>query len=125
MFNLVCWTEVNSKFMQEKTAIFIFHFILFFQIALINNDQPNVLFFPKHSRYVRVNFARVKGSTTKYYVLLLSLLLCSILCIIIIIIIMFNVISHRAEILVSLVFAVRADFNQMSKVSQQYPLLGT
>ena len=79
LFNLVCLTEVNSKFMLEKTAIFIFHFILFFQIALINNDQPNVLFFPKHSRYVRVNFARVKGSTTKYYVLLLSLLLCSML----------------------------------------------
>ena len=38
---------------------------------------------------------------------------------------MFNVISHRAEILLSLVFAVRADINQMSKVSQQYPFLGT
>ena len=40
-------------------------------------------------------------------------------------IIMFNVISHRAEILVSLVFAVTADINQMSKVSQQYLFLGT
>ena len=30
---------------------------------------------------------------------------------------MFNVISHKAEILVSLVFVVRADINQMSKVS--------
>ena len=38
---------------------------------------------------------------------------------------MFNVISNRAEILLSLVFAVRADINQMSKVSQQYPFLGT
>ena len=39
-----------------------------------------------------------------------------IIIIIIIIIIMFNVISHRAEILVSLVFAVTADINQVSKV---------
>ena len=39
------------------------------------------------------------------------------------VIIMFNVISHRTEILVSLVFAVRADINH--KVSQQYPVLGT
>ena len=38
---------------------------------------------------------------------------------------MFNVISHRAEILLSLVFAVRADINQMSKVWHQYPFLGT
>ena len=45
--------------------------------------------------------------------------------IIIIITIMFNIISHRAEILVSLVFAVTVDINQMSKVSQQYPFLGT
>ena len=37
--------------------------------------------------------------------------------IIIIIIIMFSVISHRAEILISLVFAVRVDINYMSKVS--------
>ena len=43
----------------------------------------------------------------------------------IVFIIMFNVISHRAEILVSLVFAARADINQMSKISQQYPFLGT
>ena len=48
-----------------------------------------------------------------------------IIIIIIIVIIMFNVISDRAEILVSLVFAMRADINQMSKVSQQYPFLGT
>ena len=41
--------------------------------------------------------------------------------VIVIIIIIFNIISHRAEILVSLVFAVRADINQMSKVSQQFP----
>ena len=38
---------------------------------------------------------------------------------------MFNVISRRAEILVSLLFTVRADINQMSEVSQQYPFLGT
>ena len=38
---------------------------------------------------------------------------------------MFNFISHRAEILVSLFFAVRADINQMPKVSQQYPFLST
>ena len=37
---------------------------------------------------------------------------------------MFNVICYTAEILVSLVCAIRADVNQMSKVSQQYPLLG-
>ena len=43
----------------------------------------------------------------------------------IVFIIMFNVISHRAEILVSLVFPARADINQMSKISQQYPFLGT
>ena len=41
------------------------------------------------------------------------------------IIIKFNVISHRAEILVPLLFAVRADINQMSKVLQQYSFLGT
>ena len=41
------------------------------------------------------------------------------------IIIMFNVISYRTEILVSMVFAVRADINQMSKISQQYPFLDT
>ena len=41
----------------------------------------------------------------------------------IVIYIMFNIISHRAEILV--IFAVRADINQMSKVSQQHPFLGT
>ena len=39
--------------------------------------------------------------------------------------IMFNIISHRAEILVSLVFAVRADINQMLQVSQHNPFLGT
>ena len=39
--------------------------------------------------------------------------------------VMFNVISHRTEILVSLVFAGRADIDQMSKVSQQYRFLGT
>ena len=41
------------------------------------------------------------------------------------IIIMFNGISHRNQILISLVFAVRSDINQMAKVSQQYPLVGT
>ena len=39
--------------------------------------------------------------------------------------IMFGIISHKAEILVSLVFAVRADIKQMSKVSPQYPFQGT
>ena len=48
-----------------------------------------------------------------------------IIIIIIIITTMFNVISHRAEILVSLAFAVRADINKMSNVSQQYPFLVT
>ena len=43
----------------------------------------------------------------------------------VIIIIMFNFISHRAEILVSMVFGVRADINQISKVSPQYCFLGT
>ena len=43
----------------------------------------------------------------------------------IVFIIMFNVISHGAKILVSLVFAARADINQMSQISQQYPFLGT
>ena len=38
---------------------------------------------------------------------------------------MFNVISHKAEILLSLVFTVRTDINQMSKAPQQYPFLGT
>ena len=38
---------------------------------------------------------------------------------------LFNFISHRDEIFVSLVFAVRVDINQMSKVSPQYPFLGT
>lgn len=38
---------------------------------------------------------------------------------------MINDISQRAEILVFLVFAVTADIKQMSKVSQQYPFLGT
>ena len=41
----------------------------------------------------------------------------AIIVIVIIIIIMFSVISHRAEILISLVFAVRVDINYMSKVS--------
>ena len=42
-----------------------------------------------------------------------------------IIIIMFNIIPQRAENLVSLVFAMTAGINQMSKVSVQYPFLGT
>ena len=37
--------------------------------------------------------------------------------VIVIIIFMYSVISHRAEILISLVFAVRVDINFMSKVS--------
>ena len=36
-----------------------------------------------------------------------------------------QIIIHRAEMLVSLIFDVRADINQMPKVSQQYPFLGT
>ena len=38
--------------------------------------------------------------------------------------VIFTVISHRAEILVTLVFAVRADTKQMLKVWQQYLFLG-
>ena len=55
-----------------------------------------------------------------YYLFVLIIII-----IIIIIIIMLNIISHGAEILVSLVFTVKADINQMSKVSQQYSFLGT
>ena len=56
---------------------------------------------------------------------LIYLITCNDYIIIIITIIMFNVISHRNEILVFLVLAVRAYINQMSKVSQQYPFLCT
>ena len=35
-----CLTEVSWKFMQERTTIFIFSYILYFHFVLIN-DQPD------------------------------------------------------------------------------------
>ena len=45
--------------------------------------------------------------------------------VVVIIFVMLNVIPHRAETLVSLVFTAKADITQMPKVSQQYPFLDT
>ena len=58
-FKLVCLIKISSKFMQEKTKIFIsyVHCILFFQLALINN-QPNAFFPNICFNYFRVNFSR-------------------------------------------------------------------
>ena len=59
------------------------------------------------------------------FVIIIVVIIIVVVIIIIIITIMFKVISHTAEILVSLIFAVRADINQISNALQQYPFLGT
>ena len=65
LFKLDCLTDVRSKFIKEKTLIFTFslylvlpvqhlhfHYILFFQFKLID-DQPNAVF----QTYVLIVFA--------------------------------------------------------------------
>ena len=59
-------------------------------------------------------FNRIKSNGLKIIIIITII----IIIIIINIIFIFNIISHRAEILVSLASAVREDINQMSNVSQ-------
>ena len=58
-------------------------------------------------------FNRIKSNGLKIIIIITIIII-----IIIDIIFIFNIISHRAEILVSLASAVREDINQMSNVSQ-------
>ena len=58
-------------------------------------------------------FNRIKSNGLKIIIIITIIII-----IIINIIFIFNIISHRAEILVSLASAVREDINQMSNVSQ-------
>ena len=66
--------------------------------------------------YLKI-FAQTKFVGTILQIILYTFIIIIII-IIITIIIMLNIISHRAEILVSLVSAVISDIKQMSKVSQ-------
>ena len=61
-------------------------------------------------------FNRIKSNGLKIIIIITIIII--IITIIINIIFIFNIISHRAEILVSLASAVREDINQMSNVSQ-------
>ena len=54
-FKVACFIEVSSKFMQEKTALFMF-------LALIA-DQPYAFFTSIRVNYARVNFFCVKECT--------------------------------------------------------------